>query len=409
VLLPTDRPQTIVLGTNFGLVISDDGGGHWRWTCEHGDNSGGYRYTFTGDQRRLVGLSGLALVVTEDLGCTWSRLGAQDEIFPFDFFPDADPAFALVLVEDLQTRIDAVARLDLRQPGAIPQVLYRGPTDEQLTTVEVARTEPPIIYATLNPVSSSGRTRLVRSGDGGQTWAVQPIEAPMDAVDLRIAAVDPRDPLRLYFRAGTPLGQGESLLVSDDGGKTTRSLFTTTGALAAFFPLMDGALLSALELGVGHLYRWDGAAFTEIPAHISARGFAERAGLIYAATDNVADGFAVARSRDRGLTWERVMAFGDISAISRCGDLPAVCTASCSMLSMRGALQPALCTAPAASPDAAIEAAASDGPAATSGGGCSCRLGSSTKGRAPRCHPDAGPGFVLVLVLILAPGRRRRR
>src|SRR5205814_8651725 len=128
---------------------------------------------------------------------------------------------------------DAITRLDLRVASGAPQVLYQAPPDEQLTTVESARSDPRIIYATLNPALSSGQTRLVHSSDGGQGWVAEPIEGPSDAVDLRIAAVDPRDPARLYFRAGTPQGQGEALLVSDDGGKSARSAFTTSGALAA--------------------------------------------------------------------------------------------------------------------------------------------------------------------------------
>src|SRR5204862_3885162 len=93
VLLPADQPQTIILGTNFGLIISEDGGQRWRWTCEHGDGNGGYRYTLSADQHRLIGQAGRALVVSEDLGCHWSSVAAQKETIPFDFFPDgADPA-----------------------------------------------------------------------------------------------------------------------------------------------------------------------------------------------------------------------------------------------------------------------------------------------------------------------------
>jgi hypothetical protein len=405
VLLPADRPQVILLGTNFGLVISEDGGAHWRWTCEHGDAGGGYRYTLTGDQRRIVGLAGRALIASEDLGCSWTALVSADESIPFDFFPDADPAFALTLIEDLQTRLDTITRVDLGDPAGVPQVLYQAPMDEQLTTIESARADPRIIYATLNPTTSSGRTRIVHSMNGGHSWAVEPIEAPAEAVDLRIAAVDPRDPARIYFRAGTPLGQGEALVVSDDGGRTARSVFTTTGALAAFAPLAEGALLSVIDLGVGRLYRWDGATFSEVPAHISARGFAERGGIVYAATDNVADGFALARSRDAGRTWERVMGFGDISAISRCGELPGVCTATCAMLAMQGALQPAVCSSEAAPLDAAVHAAGDAGPdagAPSGGSGCSCRAGSTTT-----TTTTTATAFFLVLLLRRVRGGRR--
>ena len=34
VLLPLDKPQEIGLATTFGLILSDDGGASWVWTCE---------------------------------------------------------------------------------------------------------------------------------------------------------------------------------------------------------------------------------------------------------------------------------------------------------------------------------------------------------------------------------------
>jgi hypothetical protein len=34
ILLPADRPQEIILATNFGLVISHDDGQSWYWVCE---------------------------------------------------------------------------------------------------------------------------------------------------------------------------------------------------------------------------------------------------------------------------------------------------------------------------------------------------------------------------------------
>src|SRR5262245_60647608 len=33
ILLPADKPQEVVLATNFGLIISRDAGATWLWTC----------------------------------------------------------------------------------------------------------------------------------------------------------------------------------------------------------------------------------------------------------------------------------------------------------------------------------------------------------------------------------------
>src|SRR3981189_1117880 len=42
--LPPAAPPTTVVRTNFGLISSTDGGGSWRWTCEHDRGSQGRAY-----------------------------------------------------------------------------------------------------------------------------------------------------------------------------------------------------------------------------------------------------------------------------------------------------------------------------------------------------------------------------
>jgi MYXO-CTERM domain-containing protein len=411
-LLPSDRPRTIVLGTNFGLLISEDGGTRWRWTCEHGAGDLGDRYALASEQRRLVGISPRALIVSEDLGCRWRQAGTQEDRLPFDFFTHpTDPAVALALTSSPRTGLEEVVEVNLLtdQP---PKVLYGAPKDEQLTTVELAASDPRQIYATQNPVLSSARTRVVHSGDGGQTWTVVDPQGAPENIDLRIAAVDPANPRKLYFRAGTPLEQGEALLVSDDGGRTVRSVFTTRGALVAFLRLQaGGALLALMEGPMGRLYRLadDGTA-TELPGvNLAVRALAERDGLIYAATDNIADGFALAVSRDGGATFEGVMAFEDITEISRCGDLPAVCIGTCTQLAARAALPMSLCqnSDPGPAPEdggapAAVDAqppgrAPDAGTTAPPPAGCSCR------------SAGGGPGGLAVLLLALLLARAIRR
>src|ERR1700740_1650535 len=34
VLLPADKPNEIIVGTNFGLLLSEDSGKSWQWVCE---------------------------------------------------------------------------------------------------------------------------------------------------------------------------------------------------------------------------------------------------------------------------------------------------------------------------------------------------------------------------------------
>jgi hypothetical protein len=45
ILLPLDRPRQIGLATTFGLILSDDGGQSWVWTCEQAPTSMANVYT----------------------------------------------------------------------------------------------------------------------------------------------------------------------------------------------------------------------------------------------------------------------------------------------------------------------------------------------------------------------------
>src|SRR4030095_8849781 len=45
ILVPVDHPQQIMLETNFGLIISQDGGAGWLWSCERPQVSYGYLYS----------------------------------------------------------------------------------------------------------------------------------------------------------------------------------------------------------------------------------------------------------------------------------------------------------------------------------------------------------------------------
>src|SRR5436305_14459038 len=44
ILLPADRPNSIGLATNFGLILSEDGGASWQWTCERPETAMGALY-----------------------------------------------------------------------------------------------------------------------------------------------------------------------------------------------------------------------------------------------------------------------------------------------------------------------------------------------------------------------------
>ena len=71
----------LLVGTTFGLLLSDDDGASWRWICEPslyvGQSLGTFdaRYVVTASGSFLAALSS-GLSISRDGGCTWSLAGA---------------------------------------------------------------------------------------------------------------------------------------------------------------------------------------------------------------------------------------------------------------------------------------------------------------------------------------------
>ena len=116
ILLPADKPQEVVLATNFGMIISEDAGKSWLWTCERPETSFGYLYGVGPPPRdRFYALSpDTGLAVSDDGSCTWQRSGgALSSLVASDFFVDrtnADRVVAIAAPVDSDDRRHRAAR-----------------------------------------------------------------------------------------------------------------------------------------------------------------------------------------------------------------------------------------------------------------------------------------------------------
>src|SRR5262245_57919580 len=73
VFVPAERPDEIVLATNFGLISSIDGGHAWRWVCEHDDGLFGARYDMgPGALPRLYAAVPSGMAASDDEACSWT-------------------------------------------------------------------------------------------------------------------------------------------------------------------------------------------------------------------------------------------------------------------------------------------------------------------------------------------------
>ena len=216
VLLPADRPQQIVLGTNFGLILSDDGGTTWQWSCERAETSMASAYALgapPGDRLYSRSLD-VGLGVSDDESCSWHRAGgALASAIATDYFPDpTDAAHVLAIAGG------AVIESTDGGDSFAATPLYVAPAGAELLGVEIARGDPRIIYLTM--ATPGPHPVLARSDDAGAHWATFDIEPSIGARSARIIAVDPVDANVIYLRVAGP--GVEVLAVSRDGGMTLR-------------------------------------------------------------------------------------------------------------------------------------------------------------------------------------------
>ncbi len=371
------RGNELIVATNFGLAVSEDGGPNWLWVCEHDQGIGGSRYEpAAAPSARIFAQADTGLIATDDFGCTWSATALPPNTRVSDYFPDKlDPTRVLMLASVPDTNSLTKWALFESTDGGLTsgKSLYTSGSNEQLTSVERARSAPQTIYATRVNLDDISHTFIQRSDDGGRTWkSFDPGPLP-EARYLKIAAVDARDPLVVYLRVER--FENEELAVSRDGGATLTFPLRVPGQLTALFQLSGGDLLVGAQSGTkGAIYHSSdqGRTFTQGSQTLHPRGFAERDGKIYVAADNIADKFSVGVSTDGGQTWAAVMAFRDIRGIRTCGNLRAICQASCQAQVAASIFAEGTCNAGAQRSDAGADAAATK-PAVTTtkSGGCS--------------------------------------
>ena len=380
VLLPADRPQQIVLSTNFGLIISDDGGASWQWTCERSETAMGTLYNLGAPpDDRLYSLSrDVGLAFSADGSCSWRRSGGVlADLITDDYFPDpVDPARVLAVATPpsdggLQAAAVFASADGGGSFGATP--IYVAPAGASLTGVEIARADTRVVYLAMQ--TAGGEPRLVRSRDGGGSWTELDAQPFLGASSFRIIAIDPADADVVYLRV-TDAGR-ERLAIARDGGATIATPVTIAGGrLTAFARLASGTILVAGQIdaavdggqpaGLGWRSIDGGATFQDWtpPGSPRLRALAERGGRLYLAGSNYSDGWALAVSDDEGQTLQPIASYAEVSAVRAC--VAAVCQDSCDEQAGRGIWEADVCYP--ADPDAGADA----GPLPPAPSGCGC-------------------------------------
>jgi MYXO-CTERM domain-containing protein len=411
-ILPADRPQQVVLGTNFGLIISDDDGATWNWTCEQEATLSGSMYvTSAPPNDRFFSLSPLlGLAYSDDASCTWkTSTGTVERVITTDFFPDpTNPQRVLALgASPDPTQPSEVLPSD--DGGAtFKESIFTGPEGATFAGVEIARSDPQTIYVAMyTSVPAPGiHPKLARTTDGGGHWDVLDVEPLIGANNFRIIAVDPDDAKVLSLRVITP--DADVLAISRDGGKTFEKPVTLPGGSFTAYAQLDAStvLLGGVVLDQAHGFRstdggktfqdWKQPTTIEggkVVPTLHLRALAARGGKVYAAAKNYSDSSAVAVSSDGGLTFRKLMSYEDVKSIRECAQ--AACYDSCRYQTTQQVWDTAVCGSVSKPPPNPPPP-----PPATTG--CGCRVGQGG------ARPLAA-GLLLLAAAGLAGRIRRRR
>ena len=394
VLLPSDRPHSILIATNFGLLSSEDDGASWSLVCEEAVGVGAALYQIgPPPEDRLFTVTSDGIARSTDFGCGWEQ--SPEPYWPTDVF--ADPSDA--------GRVYAIAHVMQSDAGSPPQAvfasddgghtfgtaLFTGPAAAYLTGVEAAASDDGVVYISLTQLDANdNHPYLMRSRDRGASWTMLPIESSVGKQLPRILAVDADDARRVYLRLSN--GKDQLGIYDDDTGKVDVVL-SLPGFMTAFLRRADGALLVAGDDGSIFASQPGGKSFVQLASSPHLRGLGERAGTLYAATDVSQDDFAVAASTDDGATWKPLLRFTDIAGLRQCGTIPATCAAAWD------AIQPgiAMPLAPRPVPDTGVSPTGTD-----ESGGCAVRRGGVSASN------PAGLAAIAVACILLRMRRRAR-
>jgi len=344
VLVPEDRPQEILLVTNFGVVMSDDGGGSWTWSCEQDANALATLYqSGPAPRQRLFAVANQQIVYSDDATCTWQVAGgllagqAMSDLYPDP--TNADRVVAIGVaggVGSVFESADGGATFD--------SVLYQGAAGDIITSVEIARSDPRVVYVALTDPDQ--HPKLARTADAGAHWTVNELSSDLGTGLARIIAVDPDDADTVFLRWSSE-GGGESVAVTHDGGTSAAKPLSIPLYFTSFARLTDGTLVLSAVVAVSpatksalFISRDGAASFQENDAIPAVAALAQRAGVLYAATDNFADGYALGASTDQGTSWQPVVRFDQVGSILACLRANPQCQASCESLAGKGLASP---------------------------------------------------------------------
>ncbi len=325
---PND-PNVVLLRTTFGLITSADRGKTWDWVCEQSVGLAGVEdpmYAVTPDGT-MMSSTFQGLSVSHDKACNWSFVGgALDSLVFIDLAsrpstPGDVVAFASSYAgqDDAATIFFKSTLFETTDQGKtfapLPAVFSQELLGE---TVDVTPSDPDRIYVSAVRDPDVNTTAwLLTSIDHGKTFVEHQIPLVQTEHAAFIAAVDPVNADRLYVRTSNAVDQPSRLLVSDDAGKTFRTVFTAKGPLLGFALSNDGqkVYIGGPSDGLQAASTTDFAFTKKSTVEVQCLKLADD-GLWTCSSEK--SGFVVGLTKDEGATFEPKMHFCDIRGPLTC-------------------------------------------------------------------------------------------
>ena len=322
-------PHRIYMGANFGLIVSEDDGLTWRYSCEPWIVSGSNAslafasvsfYQVTADDALLA--DSITVTRSSDVACTWPvSTGSVAGLTVDDFFPDPNDASFVLAIVTTTTGSYIVGSHDGGKTFDAPR-LYD--TTDLLTGVEISRSKPGVIYAT-SQSTSSGAAKFLLSTTSGAQWTAMTLSIP-SGTEPRILAIDPADEKKVYLRLLG--GVSDAIMMTADGGQTFQTVIPAIAQFSSFLRAGDGAVYAGTRTGKLYVQPAGVTGFTVRDApHLRCLGQRPGTNRIYACADMFLDGYSLGYSDDNGATFHGMMSFTQILGPLTCPTVQTNCAA----------------------------------------------------------------------------------
>jgi len=437
----TDPSRLALYGT-YGLVTTTDAGQSWSYVCEAATGP------FAGEAPLLELLAGGRIVLASEVGlrgsnfpaCAWRSLlepALPDSVQDITRDPtDGAGLVALLSQPDVSVGFRAALSRSV-DSGETWSASVPVPGDllGQPLTVDVAPSRAQRIY--LSGLNDAKQGVLARSDDAGETWQGFPIAGLANAEAPYLAAVDARDPERVFVRSDvlkvyeTELQPDDALFYSADGGETFTRVVSRRAKLLGFALSPDG---ETILLGYGDpvlfaytvepeqsgLYRLRTADLVADPPTAASKLTKIFAGSVtclrwterglYACLAQAEQGFELGRADDAEFSLAVTQPFTPLLDLRALSPLACASDSSAGVCSSDPNLGwPAVCAklgadcASTPGADGAAGAAGTGAPLPTDAASCGCRLAASSGSGLGLLAP------VLGTLGLTALGFRRRR